>query len=255
MERFNSLDGVPLRYDRSTSTSYGTVGIPYNPYSRKSFIDKLEACFKELFQVCPLGKPNHILSGGAWTQKPGMHGQGRAFDLDGLLWDDYRFVTVEYPSQKKFYLAVDAVLRKHFGIVLNYKYNRAHEDHFHIDDSVTTSFSKHSKSKVLALQMGLTHVHGNEVIIDGIWGSQTLNAVNDVLDDLDIQQPITQKAGWFKYLDATATKGFADVRNVPSLEELFAIHHEMIENAELATSVKHGLVASLNAIMNHEDLV
>ncbi len=254
MKRFNTLDGVPLRYDRKTSTSYGTIGVPYKPYSEESFIQELEACFKELFQVCPLGKPNYILTAGAWTPKPGMHKKGRAIDLDGLLWDDYRFITLEYPGQKKFYLAVDAILRKHFGIVLNFRYDRPHEDHFHIDNSVNTSFDRNSRSKVIALQMGLTHVHDTPVIIDGIWGDQTSKAINDVLKELNISDPVTRRSGWHAYLDATAAKGFAHIAAEPSLDELYSIHREMIENAELSTSAKHGLMASFNAILSHEEV-
>ena len=70
--------------------------------------------FIELWRVCPLGRAEVVTSAGAYVNKPGSHGQGRGFDLDAIFWADKNFITLHYPQDRRFYLGVEAILRKHF---------------------------------------------------------------------------------------------------------------------------------------------
>ena len=104
---FESLAGVPVNYDRFKNTvyRYGKRGKPGRKYyCTNEFEAKLQSCFEEIWQVCPYGKAEVITTAGAWVDKAGMHGKGRGFDLDGLFWKEFDFVTLDYPLMKKFYL-------------------------------------------------------------------------------------------------------------------------------------------------------
>ena len=50
----------------------------------------------------------------------------------------------------------------HFGQVLNYDFNAAHRDHFHIDD-VAPGFRPSSKTAVFFVQNALSFVLGHNV--------------------------------------------------------------------------------------------
>lgn len=167
---FKKLAGIPVHYARPPLAPYGTKGVEYKFFSEKDFEEKLNTAFSELFERAQLEKPEVITSAGAYVNKSGYHGRARAFDLDGIFWKDKVFITKNYPSDKSFYLGVEAVLRKHFGTVLNYNYNRAHQDHFHIDDGTEIGFNTASKSKVLFVQDSLSQILEIPVSVDGVYG-------------------------------------------------------------------------------------
>lgn len=208
----SQLGGVDLFYDRRSSADLGK-GVRTTLAMTQNFEDKLDACFKELWQLCPLGTADKIFTAGAWVDKPGQHGQGRAFDLDGFEWTSRKFIVLEDGARngdRKFYFGIDAVLRKHFGVVLNYLYNTDHHDHFHIDDGSPIDFDTSSRSKVLFLQGSLVFVFGLSVGptgIDGQWGDKTKNAVNQVLTRLGISGNIFTKSVWLSFLTETAKEG------------------------------------------------
>ena len=151
---FKRIADVPVHYDRRSSSDYGTRGVATRFYATTNTERKLDQCFLELWDRCPYGKAEVITSAGTWVNKPIYHGKGRAFDLDGIFWSNRTFVTKWDGYQggdRRFYFGVEAILRKHFGTVLNYLYNAPHRDHFHIDDGTSVGFQSGSKSRVLFL--------------------------------------------------------------------------------------------------------
>src|SRR5207247_6704118 len=121
----------------SPHLGYAARGKPEKCYSLAPFETELDDCFQALWHICPLGQAEVIASGGAWVEKPGFHGQGRAFDLDGIFWAGKGFVTLHDGFQggdQVFYYAVEAIVRRHFGTVLDYNYDIDHRDHLHLDD-------------------------------------------------------------------------------------------------------------------------
>ena len=139
---FNVVGGVPTNYARHPVAVYGTIGVPRTFHCTHAFFSKLDACFQELWRVSPHSRAQAVVSAGAHVQKPGAHGQGRAFDIDAIFWPGKTLVTRNFPTDQNYYLGVEAVLRKHFGVVLDYNYNAAHRDHFHVDDTVHVGFSR-----------------------------------------------------------------------------------------------------------------
>lgn len=201
-KRTDKINGSALHYARTTQHPYGTRGVKTKFLLETKFLKELEEGFKETFKYCPLGKPEVITTAGAFVNKPGSHGRGTAFDFDGAFWPDYTLMTTSFPTDFELYLGIESFLRRHFGIVLNYKYNRAHEDHWHIDNSVSVNFSTRSRSKVLYLQMTLSYIYNLEVVVDGLWGPQTRAAHKKIAAKLKIA-PGTGKASWLKYLKVT----------------------------------------------------
>src|SRR6185436_7057933 len=87
--------GVPVHYDRLASPHhYGSRGKARNFHCKTDFEPLLDAAFRDVWLYTGLGKAEVITSAGAYVNKPGQHGQGRAFDIDGIFWSDKTFVTL-----------------------------------------------------------------------------------------------------------------------------------------------------------------
>lgn len=204
-QEFRVLAGAPVHYARMPVAEYGTRGKPRPFYSTKKMFRTLDACFAELWSRNPYGVAEVVVSAGAYVKKAGYHGRGEAFDLDAIFWGQRNFVTLHYPNDKPFYLAVDAVCRKHFGTVLNYHFNAAHHDHLHLDLG-QPGFSKKATSEVKFLQMAANELFGEHVGVDGVWGPQTEDATANALAKAGIKGKIETK--WLDFLDAVADEGF-----------------------------------------------
>ncbi len=219
--KFSNLDGASVHYDRDQPEDYGTPGRPLQFFAERNFHADLQDCFAELWTVCPLGKADIVASAGTFVSgNPGLHGSGRAFDLDGIFWQNRSFVTLNdgfRGGDIKFYFGVNAVLQKHFGVVLNYLFNPDHRDHFHIDDSLPVGFDAGARSKVTFLQGALVHIMGVSIglgsspdpgDIDGEYGPNTDRGVIKALATLGINGSLTTKSVWLSLLDALARKAF-----------------------------------------------
>lgn len=212
LQTFKQLARVPVHYDRYPTESgagYGTRGKPFSPRATERMVEALGKCFADIFKQAPFGAGEVITSAGAYVDKPGHHGRGEAFDLDGIFWKDIHLVAIEYPAKPHLYLAVESILRQHFGTVLAYNYNLDHRDHFHMDLGTPVGFQKMSKSRVEYLQASLLYVHGFQVDVDGVWGPSTEQVVKAALADLGLKGVLTNKQVWVDYLKATTPRAFA----------------------------------------------
>ena len=265
---FNALGGVPTHYDRLTPEAYGTRNGPHRSFNATAaFTAKLNAAFNELWELCPFGRAEMIATAGAFVNKPGFHGQGRAFDLDAIFWpNNVNFVTLEdgfRNRNRNLYFAVEAVLRRHFGQILNYNFNAAHRDHFHIDD-VAPGFVTTSRSATFFLQNVLITVYGQEIGLDGDFGQQTRGAAERVFESLDILGGLEDDEAWRTFLRETARRAFAaaagggpaadedeDVleERTPSelLRHVFTVIQEELSDTALRAPVEH----ALNAFAEH----
>jgi hypothetical protein len=208
---FQSLAGIPVLYDRLKPEHYGKIGIPHRFHCTNETQDVLEALFQDLFaRTTPhFGAAERILSAGAWVDKPGQHGLGRAFDLDAIHWRRVRFVALEQPVHKQLYLAVQALCNKHCGIVLGYDYNPAHHDHLHVDTGRDVRF-REANSVVSFLQQALNALYGHTLSVDGEFGPNTERALNDTLATLGIAG-VSAVADWKRFLDAVCTEAISRV--------------------------------------------
>jgi len=194
MTSFSLLAGVPVNYARDPVAPYGARGKPHSFRCTPGFLQKLEACFDELWRVNPLGSAEIITSAGILVEKPGFHGLGRAFDLDALFWPGRDFITLRYPTDQRFYLGVEAVLRRHFGTVLSFLYNADHHDHLHLGDGTEPTFINSSRSRMLFVQAALTHVMGIPIALDGAYGPDTDHAIHKAFDKIGLSGPSASRS-------------------------------------------------------------
>lgn len=210
---WNQIDGVPVHYSRDQTPSLRNPGTRRTWRSTPDFKAKLDAMFAELWANSGLGKASIIVTSGALVNKPGMHGKGRAFDLDGIVWaatdtrPEREFYCIDYDTDAAFYWGVGGILNRHMRYVLHAMYNANHRDHYHIDDSRDTVFTSGSSSAVQYLQAAITHVYAIPIRIDGDAGPQTRNAVQAVLDRLGISGSIEDRAVWAEFNLRTARLG------------------------------------------------
>lgn len=250
---FTELAGIPVHYARPPLAPYATHGKPYNFHVLESFEQELVECFEELWNVCPFGKAELITSAGAYVNKSGYHGKGRGFDLDAIFWKERDFVTLDYPSDPVFYLGVEAILRRHFGTVLGYIYNRAHRDHFHIDNGTEVKFTSASNSRVLFVQASLTHVLDIPVDIDGKYGPQTSKAIRKALDDMGVTDDFDSIPGWKLYLLKVAESAFKKVESEMSPSYFLRKLYDTIEYELADTEHRKKIETALNVFVDHED--
>lgn len=264
---FTALAGVPVQYDRMTPGAYGTRGVPYRFYCEAGFIASLEACFDEIWQACPLGPPEVITSAGAWVEKPGRHRPGRAFDLDGLFWSGRELVTLYDGYQgrdRRFYYAVECILRRHLGQVLNFDYNADHRDHFHMDHAAAVGLRRGSNAVTFFVQGLLRTVFERPVAVDGRWGNQTENALQQAAASVGVSD-LDRTDNWKAFLAAAANLAFAPasaamhaldaVDAPPSPQALLENLYATIRVELGATMLRKPVESALDAFTTHPDTV
>lgn len=212
--RHDSFAGKPLLYDRSSPGHYGRTGISFRPFVNPAFAQLCEAAFSELVrrldEAAGLTVAS-ILSGGVSRAGTGtsFHHKNRAFDLDGLLFTDgSSWVANTFPQRPQLYLGMEAVLRKHFGSVLTFDYNRAHEDHFHFDNGTPVGFKMAAKSHVIFIQNVIALVYGSNIGRDGVWGPETEGALRALRNRLGVGA-VSSLPNWLALLDAVAVEAMA----------------------------------------------
>lgn len=243
--------GVPVHYDRPPLAPYGSRGVPHTFFSTTAFEAKLDRCFEQLWELNPFGKAEVITSAGAWVPKPGFHGLGRGFDLDGIFWAGKSFVTLRDGfggNDRPFYLAVEAVLRMHFGEVLNYNFNADHRDHFHISD-LEPAFNPERTTTAYFLQNALTFVLGRRVGIDGEIGPETRGALTATLGDLGIGGSLNDLNVYRQFLGAVANRVFRPTFSPATMDVAPAAETETRSAAE---STPEELLANLYAVIEQE---
>lgn len=211
---FKQILDVPVNYDRRSHADYGTRGVNTTWYCTNSFYSKLENFFGDLFSTCPLGKPEVIATAGVYVNKPSSkHNEGEAFDLDALFWKDYDFITLKFKKYPQFYLGVEALLRKYFGNVLTYLYDKRHQDHFHFDSGGRIGFSSASKSKTYFVQAVCHYIFKLPIQIDGAWGELSKEAFEKVNGLLGTSYDINNQSDWLSFLDSVAARGLSTYTN------------------------------------------
>jgi len=211
LTQIDNLAGTPLFYDRFKKGAYGVEAVPMRPYIDDKFGAMCEVCFAEIQSVCTSAgyKIAQIWSGGVGRSGTGKsyHHSNRAFDLDALVFEDKpMWVAITFPLRPYLYLAIEACLRQHFGTVLNFDYNAAHEDHLHFDNGTSVKFKRDAKSHVLFLQHTLEKLFNKSVGsagIDGVMGGDTEAAMRQTLNELNIGG-LSNKDNWIRYLRVCA---------------------------------------------------
>lgn len=222
MVTFNAVGGAATHYARNIGSGLRNPGKKTSFRAESAFKGKLDAMFNELWKNCALGRADIVVTAGAFVDrnvagstKKSAHAQGRAFDIDGIIWraTDKRpekvWYAIDFDKDAPFYWGVGGILNRHMKHVLHARYNAAHHDHYHIQDTLAPKFATGSKAQVKFLQAALTHVHATPVTIDGGFGAGTRSATAAVLARLNIAGDITTQSVWHQFNLATARIGMS----------------------------------------------
>lgn len=267
---FRTLAGVPVHYAREPLAAYGTRGVPYRFHCTPAFEARLQAMFADLWRACPLGPAEVLTSAGAYVAKQGHHGLGTAFDLDGVFWSGHTFVAKNFLQHPQLYLAVESIVRKHFGTVLNYFYNAAHQDHLHVqDDGVPAKLDRSKRSQTNFIQAVARHVFDLPVHVVGSWNSGTQQALEAMQAELGVRADDTP-ARFARFLDAVAAKAFdtavgsarpASVVHetiapeaVPTVGETLARVYEVLDDELMETAARKRVETAITALADSADL-
>ena len=219
---WTTIAGTPTHYARDLDPPLRTEGRARAFRSTPEFKEHLDEAFDEIWKTSGLGTADVIVSAGALVKKPGMHGKGAAFDLDGIVWHatderpEVQFYAIDFPKDPKLYYAIGSILSRHFVHCLHFLYNAPHEDHFHIDTSITPRFSQGSRSRVSLLQATLHYIHGLSVVLDGKWGQRTSNASAVAMARMGMGGSLSTASVWRDYLLRTAKIGFSTGLHITS---------------------------------------
>lgn len=143
-----------------------------------------------------ISEPKYILTGGLLAnRKTSQHYLGRAIDVDGFWWsENNKFLAINAPQNWEQYLKIQATLHKAFGTVLNYDFNADHHDHWHCDISRSTDW-RQAKTQILFAQRVLKEIYGENIGVDGRWGTESRAAAKRHGYDIE------SEGGWDSFLD------------------------------------------------------
>ena len=218
----STIYGYPTYYeDTGAATSFR-----YEP----AFHSRLETWFVRFILRSPNNwvNPQRIYSYGAYVNKTGMHGQGRAFDLTrirvtdentGSLFDAFNgrydqwqnYTGDALTTVRKRYWGTLATLHYSFRHVISHLDNSEHHNHVHIDNAVSgsgdSSYSTSSSTQTLYVQAACRYIWGYQTAIDGQWGPQTQRDSSAALARAGSDGVITTQSRWLAFNTATASMG------------------------------------------------
>jgi hypothetical protein len=206
------LDGVPLFYARDGRPR------PQSFRVETGFLDVLVATVRSVRFRAPqaFGDLVSITSAGAYVNKPGAHGLGRAFDHDAWTFQsvDIRPLGQDHAAtsraRRQRYWALAAIIRSRSAFVLHGEYNAAHRDHIHQDNvAPTRAFTTGSEATVKLAQAICKHIYGEaSLVIDGDFGTISRAAVRKAMIRLGLPGDVFDYSQWELFLLRSGRLGF-----------------------------------------------
>jgi hypothetical protein len=206
------LDAVPLFFAR---------GVPARPQSfsiEPGFRDVLVQTIRSVRARTPasFGDLVRITTAGAFVDKPGMHGLGRAFDHDAWTFEhvDIRPIRHDHVAasraQRQRYWALAAIMRSHSAFVLHGHFNADHEDHIHQDNGGSRPFTTSSPATVKLVQAVCNHIYSESpaLDIDGGFGELSAGAVRRAMIKAGLAGDVFDPAQWRRFLRRSGRLGF-----------------------------------------------
>ena len=206
--RFSEIAGVPVHWQRWDNIGLRNID--------PGFLAELSCALDSLWRVCPWGNAEAILSHGAYVNKPGWHGRGKALDLTGIRWPgQVPFVCGHTADNDDWlrYIGIEATLRRFIPQVLGWhEKSGRHRHHWHLDARPVQGFQVTSHVDVCFAQDAITKVWGEYLQVDGLWGRKSRSAMARLMRDTGIEDFSTE-SGWEDFLQRTAMRSFALYEN------------------------------------------
>jgi hypothetical protein len=164
-------------------------------YSKESILPVIEnqSPFLKISAPSRYGGLQWIATAGAYVNKPGYHGMGRAFDLDTVKWRNVACRPIrghhrsDHLARRRRYIGVDALARRWFKYVLDAWYNPAHRDHIHLDDGgCALVFNTGYRSDTVFIQRAANLMINADLAIDGRYGPLTDAAFHKMKNRVDV---------------------------------------------------------------------
>lgn len=228
--KIDKLGDSNLHYNRDSIEAIKTKGRPYSYYIDQDFLENnLKPFYNEFISFNPYGTPEIITSAGMFVNgNKGYHGKGKAMDIDGFFFQvgNYTkdFIMIDYHKDINYYLGVNALLFRHFGVVLNGFYNKYHVDHIHVDSSKLVGY-RDSRSCNTFIQAICHYAFNIPTVIDGKFGAKTEKNILKVLDQLKIRNKslhvkMDLKNNWKNILLAIAMHCFKKKKEVSEVKPI-----------------------------------
>ncbi len=213
----------------------GAATLPYEPDGQartyrvdEGFAAQLDSWLAGWDEGSGTGAVTAVSTYGIWAQGDcsSWHQAGRALDIARLrvgdtdvvscrhdLWrsatsDDPERATAAERALQRSYWRLAASLHASFAYVLTHHFDAAHDNHIHIDDSVSqgrpTSFDPGSRVQCQAVAAIATWVHARPAPVTGAWDATTQAAAREVLSRLGIPGRLTDHDTWQAFLTASA---------------------------------------------------
>ena len=204
------LDGVQLFFARGVPPKKHTFPI------ERGFLKVLESTVETVRERAPrsFGRLTGITSAGAFVEKPGMHGHGRAFDHDVWTFEHVaiRPIAGDHVAQslakRQRYWALAALMRSRSAFVLHGHFDAAHRDHIHQDNGGERPFSTGSPVTVKLVQAVCNQIFGQSLVVDGNFGPKSQAGATAAMQRVDLPGDVFDPAQFKRFLLRSGRLGF-----------------------------------------------
>jgi hypothetical protein len=210
--KIKELQGVPLFYERDGNPR------PFPFLVADSFLPNLRRTVQQVVERVPeqaFGRLQRISSAGTFVNKPGMHGKGRAMDWDRWAFEKLAIAPIQRhheaasKPQRQRYWALAAICRANSAFILHGRYDAAHADHIHHDDSSRVGFAQ-TRSTVALVQAVLNDIFDAtpQLEIDGGFGGKTKGALERAMRKVGLSSNFTDADQFVRFLRRSGRLGF-----------------------------------------------
>lgn len=249
--------GADLSYAREPVAPYGTRGKVRPFWCDPDFVPIVDEAFSDLWRLCPLGKAEVVASAGFFVAKAGEHATGRAMDVDAVFWPGRDFVTLNFATDAPAYFAVEAVLRRHFGVVLDFAYNAAHHDHFHVDCSVPVGF-RTANSIAGFVKASAKRVLGAQINEKPIWDADADTAAAAIKEFCSFSGDWNDVKAWRGFLETFAIRLFERANLQSNASELQAlvqgVYATIAAEAGIDSAARKKLEGAVAGLVMHPEI-
>ena len=208
--RIDAIEGAQLIYERLP-----TGPKPITLTVARSYLPILQRTVKDVKARAPsaFGPLQKISSAGTFVDGDGMHGVARAIDWDRWTFRNLEIAPIrrhhasESRAVRRRYWGLAAICRANSSFVLHGRYDSAHEDHIHQDNASQVAFVE-KESTVKLCQAVLNDIFGNNLPINGTFGSDTRAALQRAMETVQLDGNFQDVTEWKRFLRRSGRLGF-----------------------------------------------
>lgn len=197
----NNIDGIPFEYPTKIARhpESGLYVISRRQHTRtQRFTRSVKGALSEFLRNmsrCAMPVEAIITAGSLYcrcisnTNRLSNHSFGDAIDIVGVRWSAVggpasqlrETIVHNYrdPVQRALLRRMNACLRLSFSTVIDYNYNRAHRDHFHVDMNRGRGWNPRGRTTLVFVQEALSDALQRSIPISGKLDSATLRALSE----------------------------------------------------------------------------